>query len=330
MAVSMADISKLRTMTGAGMMDCKKALTEAEGDFDKAVELIRKRGQAIAAKRSDRDAAQGCVLAAANGDFAAIVALKCETDFVAKNADFVALTKQILDKAMEVKPASLEELNSLMIGNSSVQQLITDRSGVTGEKMELGAYEFVKGPATLAYIHPGNMLASIVAFNEAGLDVQAYKDVAMQVAAMNPIAIDEKGVPAEYVAKEREIATEKTKAEMVQKQVDNALSKAGINPAHVDSEAHIESNIEKGWITAEQAAKAREIKETVGAQAAANLKPQMIDGIVNGRIQKIYKEQTLLNQAFIKEAKINVAQYMASVSKTLTCTAFKRFTLNQE
>ena len=194
----MADISKLRTMTGAGMMDCKKALTEAEGNFDKAVELIRKRGQAIAAKRSDRDAAQGCVLAAANGDFAAIVALKCETDFVAKNADFVALTKQILDKAMEVKPASLEELNSLMIGNSSVQQLITDRSGVTGEKMELGAYEFVKGPATLAYIHPGNMLASIVAFNEAGLDVQAYKDVAMQVAAMNPIAIDEKGVPAEY------------------------------------------------------------------------------------------------------------------------------------
>ncbi len=330
MAVSMADISKLRTMTGAGMMDCKKALTEAEGDFDKAVELIRKRGQAIAAKRSDRDAAEGCVLAAANGDFAAIVALKCETDFVAKNADFVALTKQILDKAIEAKPADMAELNSLMIGNSTIQQLITDRSGVTGEKMELGAYEFVKGTSTIAYIHPGNMLASIVAFNEAGLDVQAYKDVAMQVAAMNPIAVDEAGVSADYVAKEREIATEKTKAELVQKQVDNALSKAGINPAHVDSEAHIESNMEKGWITAEQAAKAREIKATVAEQAAANLKQQMIDGIVNGRIQKIYKEQTLLNQAFIKEQKMTVAQYMASVSKSFTATSFKRFTLNQE
>ncbi len=330
MAVSMADISKLRTMTGAGMMDCKKALTEAEGDFDKAVELIRKRGQAIAAKRSDRDAAQGCVLAAANDGFACIVALKCETDFVAKNADFVALTKQILDKAVEVKPSSKDELLGLMIGNSTIQQLITDRSGVTGEKMELGEYTFVNGASTIAYVHPGNMLASIVAFNEAGLDVQVYKDVAMQVAAMNPIAIDENGVPADYVAKEREIATEKTKAEMIQKQVDNALSKAGINPAHVDSEAHIESNVEKGWLTAEQAAQAREIKATVSEQAASNLKQQMIDGIVNGRIQKIYKEQTLLNQAFIKEAKMNVAQYMSSVSKSLTATEFKRFTLNQE
>jgi elongation factor Ts len=330
MAVSLADISKLRTMTGADMMDCKKALTEAEGNFDKAVELIRKRGQAIAAKRSDREAAQGCVLAAAKDGFAAIVALKCETDFVAKNADFVALTQQILDKAMEAKPASLEALTALNIGGSTIQQLITDRSGVTGEKMELGMYEFVNGPAVWAYIHPGNMLASIVAFNETGLDNQVYKDVAMQVAAMNPISVSEKDVPADYVAKEREIATEKTKAELIQKQVEAALTKAGINPAHVDSEAHIESNTEKGWITAEQAAKAREIKVTVAEQAAGNLKQQMIDGIVNGRIQKIYKEQTLLNQAFIKEAKINVAQYMASVSKGLTATAFKRVTLNEE
>lgn len=330
MAVTIADIQKLRTMTGAGMMDCKKALAEAEGNFDKAVELIRKKGQAIAAKRSDREASEGCVLAAAKDGFAAIVALKCETDFVAKNADFITLTEQILNKAMEEKPASLDELSNASINGSTVQQLITDRSGVTGEKMELGGYEFVKGTTTLAYIHPGNKLASIVAFNEAGLDIQVYKDIAMQVAAMNPIAIDEKGVPAEYVAKEREIATEKTKAELVQKQVDNALSKAGINPAHVDSDAHIESNMEKGWITAEQAAKAREIKATIGESAAAALKPQMIEGIVNGRIQKIYKEQTLLNQAFIKDAKMNVAQYMASVSKSLTATDFKRFTLNEE
>lgn len=330
MAVSLADISKLRTMTGAGMMDCKKALTEAEGDFDKAVELIRKRGQAIAAKRSDREAAQGCVLAAAQDGFAAIVALKCETDFVAKNADFIALTKQILDKAMEVKPASLEALTSTMIGNSSIQQLITDRSGVTGEKMELGMYEFVNGDSACAYIHPGNMLASIVAFNQAGLDAQAYKDVAMQVAAMNPVAVDESKVPAAVVEKEREIATEKTKADLIQKQVEGALSKAGINPAHVDSEAHIESNLEKGWITAEQADKAREIKATVAEQAAGNLKEQMVSNIVNGRIAKFYKEITLLNQLFIKDQKISVAQYMASVSKGFTATDFKRVTLNEE
>ncbi len=330
MAVSLADISKLRTMTGAGMMDCKKALTEAEGDFDKAVELIRKRGQAIAAKRSDREAAQGCVLAAAKDGFAAIVALKCETDFVAKNADFVALTQQILDKAMEVKPASLEALTSTMIGNSTIQQLITDRSGVTGEKMELGMYEFVNGTATWAYIHPGNMLASIVAFNQAGLDIQAYKDVAMQVAAMNPASVDESGVPADLVAKEREIATEKTKADLIQKQVEGALSKAGINPAHVDSDSHIESNLEKGWITAEQADKAREIKKTVAEQAAANLKEQMINNIVNGRIAKFYKEVTLLNQLFIKDQKITVAQYMGSVSKGFTATDLKRVTLNEE
>ena len=330
MAVSLADISKLRTMTGAGMMDCKKALTEAEGDFDKAVELIRKRGQAIAAKRSDREAAQGCVLAAAKDGFAAIVALKCETDFVAKNADFVALTQQILDKAMEVKPASLEALTSTTIGNSTIQQLITDRSGVTGEKMELGMYEFVNGTATWAYIHPGNMLASIVAFNQAGLDIQAYKDVAMQVAAMNPASVDESGVPAELVAKEREIATEKTKSDLIQKQVEGALSKAGINPAHVDSDSHIESNLEKGWITAEQAEKAREIKKTVAEQAAANLKEQMINNIVNGRIAKFYKEVTLLNQLFIKDQKITVAQYMNSVAKGFTATDLKRVTLNEE
>ena len=230
---------------------------------------------------------------------------------------------------MKAKPANIEDLKNLTINGSTVAQLITDRSGVTGEKMELGAYEFVNGAATLAYIHPGNKLASIVAFNEAGAETQVYKNVAMQVAAMNPIAVDEKGVSEEFVAKEREIATENTKAELVKKQVDNALSKAGINPAHVDSDAHIESNLEKGWITAEQAAKAREIKVSEAEKAAANLKPQM-EGIVNGRIQKIYKEQTLMNQAFIMDEKINVAQYLNSVSKTLLPTSFKRFTLNQE
>ncbi len=330
MAVSMADISKLRKLTGAGLMDCKKALTEAESDFDKAVELIRKRGQAIAAKRSDRDAAEGCILAAANGGFAATVALKCETDFVARNEDFVALTQKILDKAMEVKPSSIDELCALTIGNDSIQQLITNQSGVTGEKMELGMYEFVSGEATFAYIHPGNRLASIVAFNQAGLDNQIYKDVAMQVAAMNPVALDEASVPAEVIEREKEVAIEKTKQEQVAKAVEVALQKAGINPAHVDSEEHIESNMAKGWISEEDAAKAREIKERVGAEKAASLPAQMIENIVKGRIAKFFKESTLLEQAFVKDQKISVAQYMNSASKGLTATSFKRITLNQE
>lgn len=330
MAISMADISKLRSMTGAGMMDCKKALTEAEGDFDKAVEIIRKRGQAIAAKRSDRDAAEGCILAGAKDGFAATIALKCETDFVAKNADFIALAQQILDKAIEAKPATLEELNGLSIGNSTIQQLITDRSGVTGEKMELGMYEFVNGEATFAYIHPGNRLASVVAFNQKGIDEQVYKDIAMQIAAMNPVAVDEAGVSAEVIEKEKEVAIEKTKQDQIAKAVEVALKKAGINPAHVDSEDHIESNMAKGWITAEDAAKAREIKEKVAAEKAESLPAQMIENIVKGRIAKFFKECTLLEQAFIKDQKASVADYLKSVSKDLTVTSFKRITLNQE
>ncbi|MBO4804703.1 MAG: elongation factor Ts [Paludibacteraceae bacterium] len=330
MAITLAEISKLRTMTGAGMMDCKNALNEANGDFDKAIEIIRKKGQAIAAKRSDRQAAEGCILAGVNGNYAVALALKCETDFVAKNADFIALTQQILDFALANKPADLEALKAGVINGSTIQQLVTDRSGITGEKMELDMFCSVSGESVIAYVHPGNKLASIVAFNLANVDNAVAKDVAMQVAAMSPIAIDPSGVPAEEIEKEREIAAEKTKAEMVQKQVDNALSKAGINPAHVDSEAHIESNMAKGWITEEQAAKAREIKVSAAEQAAANLKPQMLENIVNGRINKLFKEKTLLQQEFIKDAKMNVAQYMDKQCKGLTATAFKRITLNQE
>lgn len=329
MAVTMAEIQKLRTMTGAGMMDCKNALTESNGDIEKAIELIRKRGQAIAAKRSDREASEGCVLAAAGDDFAAVVALKCETDFVAQNAEFIALTKQILDKAMETKVETAEALLATQIDGRTLQELITDKSGVTGEKMELGYYETVKGESVTSYIHPGNKLATVVAFNEAA-DAAIMKDVAMQIAAMSPIAVDEAGVSEEFIANERSVATEKTKAEQIKKKVENALSKAGINPAHVDSEAHIESNMSKGWITAEDAAKAREIIASESVAAAANLNEKMIENIVNGRIQKIFKEQTLLNQAFIKDAKMSVAQYLASASKTLTVSAFKRVTLNQE
>ncbi|MCQ2193881.1 MAG: translation elongation factor Ts [Paludibacteraceae bacterium] len=330
MAVTMDDIKKLREKTGAGLADVKKALTEADGDMDKAVEILRKKGQAIAAKRSDRQAAEGCILAGVNGNYAVALALKCETDFVAKNADFIALTQTILDFALANKPANAEALKAGVINGLTIDQLITERSGVTGEKMELDMFSFVTGESVIAYIHPGNKLASIVAFNMAGVDTAVAKDVAMQVAAMAPIAVDPSGVPAEEINKEREIAAEKTKAEMVQKQVDNALSKAGINPAHVDSEDHINSNMAKGWITEEQAAKAREIKATVGEQAAANLKQQMIDNIVNGRINKLFKEKTLLQQEFIKDSKMNVAQYMESQMKGLSATDFKRITLNNE
>ncbi|MDD4417166.1 MAG: translation elongation factor Ts, partial [Proteiniphilum sp.] len=162
MAVSMADIQHLRKMTGAGMMDCKNALNEANGDFDKAMEIIRKKGQAVAAKREDREASEGCVLARTEGDFAAVVALQCETDFVAKNEEFVALTGKILDAAIEHKPKNLEQLLSLELSNGTVSQLITDKIGTTGEKMELGYYEHITAPYVTSYIHMGNKLATIV------------------------------------------------------------------------------------------------------------------------------------------------------------------------
>ena len=256
MAVTMADITKLRKMTGAGMMDCKNALTEADGDYDKAMEIIRKKGQAVAAKRSEREASEGCVLAKTTGDYAVVIALKCETDFVAQNADFVKLTQDILDLAVANKCKTLDEVKALPMGNGTVQDAVTDRSGITGEKMELDGYMTVEGASTAVYNHMNrNGLCTIVAFNK-NVDEQLAKQVAMQIAAMNPIAIDEDGVSEEVKQKEIEVAIEKTKAEQVQKAVEAALKKANINPAHVDSEDHMESNMAKGWITAEDVAKA--------------------------------------------------------------------------
>ncbi|GHV51482.1 hypothetical protein FACS1894181_13370 [Bacteroidia bacterium] len=211
MAVTMADISHLRKMSGAGMMDCKHALEESDGDFEKAMEIIRKKGQAVAAKRSDREASEGCVLAVSEGGFAAIVALKCETDFVAKNEQFVALTKDILDVASAKKPASLDELKAApMSDGRTIEEHITDRIGVTGEKMELGFYEFLDGASTISYIHPGNKLATIVAFNQP-LEYQVARDVAMQVAAMNPIAVKPEEVSQKTIDQEMDIAREKAR-----------------------------------------------------------------------------------------------------------------------
>ena len=272
MAVTMADITHLRKMSGAGMMDCKKALEEADNDFEKAMEIIRKKGQAVAAKRSDREAAEGCVLAADEGGFAAIVALKCETDFVAKNADFVALTQDILNAAMTGKPASKEALLAATLqGGRTVENHITDRIGVTGEKVELGYYESVQGAATVSYIHPGNTLASIVAFNEP-VDHHVAREIAMQVAAMNPVAVTPDEVPAHVLDTEREVARDKAR-------------QAG--------------------------------------------KPEnLLDRIAEGALQKYFKENTLLQQEYVKDAKLTVQQYLQQQSKTLTVTAFKRVTLN--
>ncbi len=331
MAVTMAEISKLRNMTGAGMMDCKKALIEANNDMEKAIELIRKRGQAIAAKRSDRDAAQGCVLAKAEGDFAVIVALKCETDFVAKNADFVALTKQILDEAIKNRPATLDDLNKMMIDGRSVADLVTDRSGVTGEKMELGYYETVTGKSTVAYVHPGNMLATIAAFAEENADLKVMKGIAMQVAAMNPVALDRNSVDQKVIDTEIQVAIDKTKAEQVQKAVEAALKKAGFNLYICESEEHLNEGIMKGMITEAQAQEIREIKEKVAAEKAANLPEQMIQNIAKGRLNKFFQESTLVEQQFVggeTEQKMDVQTYLKNNNTTVT--GFRRVTLNQE
>ena len=274
MGVSIQDIAKLRKLTAAGMMDVKKALEEAAGDFEKAIELLRKRGQALAAKRSDREAEEGCILAAHEGGYAVAIEIKCETDFVAKNEDFIALAKSVLDVAKS-KPEITKDalLVTPLADGRTVQEHITERSGVTGEKMELGYYEFVKGAAAISYIHPGNRLATIVAFNEA-VDAQVARDVAMQIAAMNPAGITEDDVPAEI--KERELSIARDKAR----------------------EAGKPENI--------------------------------IEHIAEGALKKYYKENTLLEQAFVKDNKVNIQQYLQAQSKTLTVTAFKRASLSAE
>ncbi|MDR0427191.1 MAG: translation elongation factor Ts [Dysgonamonadaceae bacterium] len=222
MAVTMADIQRLRKMTGAGMMDCKNALNEAGGDFDKAIEIIRKKGQAVAAKREDREAAEGCVLAATKGNFAAIVAVKCETDFVAKGEEFIGMVKAILNAALEKQPKSTEELNELTVDGRKVSELITDRIGITGEKMELGAYEYISATSTVSYVHPGNKLATVCGFNLADVDFQVAKDIAMQIAAMNPVSVNKESVPGEIVEKEKKIAREKA---MEQGKPENILDR---------------------------------------------------------------------------------------------------------
>ena len=271
--IKAAEVSKLRKITGAGMMDCKKALQKSDGDFDKAIEIIRKSGQAVANKRADREATEGVVLAKVNetGNKGAIIALNCETDFVAKNADYIKFTQSILDLALNEVPSNLDELKGLKLGDSTVQDLITEKVGIIGEKLDLAYYDKITAPTVTAYIHPGNKLASLIGLS-LDTDPQVGKDVAMQVAAMRPVAVDKEGISQEIIDKEMEIGKEQAKREG---KPDNLLEK-----------------------------------------------------IAFGKLNKFFKENTLLNQAFVKENKKTVKQYLQEQNKELTVTEFKRFTLS--
>lgn len=331
MAVSIEDIKKLRNMTGAGLSDCKNALNEAEGNLEAAIELIRKRGQAIAAKRSDREAAEGCVLVKVDGNFGVICALKCETDFVAKNADFVALANEIIDAALAARCTSIEEVKNLTLGGRSVAERITELSGVTGEKMELDGYFTVTGESIAAYNHQNNnVLCTLVAFNKPIEDATVGKNVAMQVASAAPIAVNADAVPQETKDNEFAVAVEKTKVEQVQKAVEAAIKKAGFNAYIAESEEHINEGIMKGRITEEEAQAIRDLKEKTAAEKAASLNEGMIQNIAKGRLNKFFKEVCLVEQEYIWDKALTVEQYLNSVEKGLTVTDFKCFTLRAE
>lgn len=274
--ITAADVNKLRKQTGAGMMDCKKALVEAEGDFDRAIDLLRKKGQKVAAKRGDRDANEGLVVAKTTPDNkkAVMVVVNCETDFVAKNDDFSAFANKILDIAIENSPANLDELKNISFdGNGlSIADKIIEQTGVIGEKIDVSGYEVVEADQAIAYNHPGNKLASIVGLNKAGEAMaEAGKQVAMQVAAMDPVAIDESTVPQEIIEKEMALGKEK---------------------------------------------------------ALAEGKPEnIVEKIAEGTVKKYLKENTLLNQASVRDNKKTVAQMLSEIESGLTVTDFKRIML---
>jgi len=273
-AISAADVAKLRRVTLAGMMDCKKALEESEGNFEKAIEIIRKKGQAVANKRADKEASEGVVLSkvSSNGKIGTMIVLNSETDFVAKNADFLALANKILDVALAKNPANLEELKSLPMDGGKVGDKVVEYVGIIGEKLDLSYFEKIEATHVQAYIHPGNRLATLVGFTKSGVDVQVYKDVAMQIAAMNPVAVDKDFVSETVIAQEIEIGKE---------------------------------------------------------QARRDGKPEeMLEKIAQGKLNKFFKESTLLNQDFVKDNKMTIRQYLQAVDKDLSVTGFKRFTLN--
>jgi len=269
--ITASDVAKLRRQTGAGMMDCKKALVESNGDFEIAVDVLRKKGQKVAAKRADRDALEGVVIAKNNSDNtkAILVSLNCETDFVAKNDDFINLAYKILDTALVNDISNSEKLNELSLGDMSVSEKIIEQTGVIGEKLEVSCY-VIEAKQVSSYIHAGNRLATIVGFSDSS-DEQVTRDVAMQVAAMNPLAVDKDGISQEVIDRELEVAKDLAKQEG---------------------------------------------------------KPEeMLEKIALGRLNKFYKENTLLNQAFIKDGKKSVSQYLNDHKKDMTVLMFKRLGL---
>ena len=329
MEIKAADVAKLRQMTGAGMMDCKKALVEANGDYERAKEIIREKGKLVAAKRADRETSEGAVISKVAEGKAIVVGLGCETDFVAKNAEFQALAEAIAETAIANFPADKDALMACVLADGrTVEAAVTEQTGKTGEKHVIVGYETVEAPYISAYMHKiTGKLAAVVGFNKA-FDEQVAKGVAMQVASMNPVAVSAESVPQSVIDAELKTATEKTKEELVQKAVDAALTKAGINPAHVDSEAHIESNQAKGWITAEQAEQAREIIKTVSAEKAANLPEQMVANIAKGRLQKFFKEQTLEEQGYqMGDGKTAVKDVIKAADAEAKVLSFKRVSL---
>ncbi|MFC2107122.1 translation elongation factor Ts [Bacteroidota bacterium] len=273
--ITAAEVNNLRKITGAGMMDCKKALQESEGDVEKAIDILRKKGQKVASKRADKEAKEGVVIALANEDnsFAAVVMVNCETDFVAKNEDFVSFVRSIAQKAIDEKPKSIDELKALDLNGRTVEENLSDQLGKIGEKIEIGGYEFIDAPASVAYIHMGNKLATIVGLNMNDIEDAANigKDIAMQVAAMNPVALDKESVPQEVIDKEIEIGKD---------------------------------------------------------QARQEGKPEeMLEKISMGKLNKFFKENTLLNQEFIKASKTPVRDYLKGKHPELTVTEFKRLML---
>ncbi|MBQ3741741.1 MAG: elongation factor Ts [Prevotella sp.] len=332
MAISIDDIKKLRAMTGAGLADVKKALTEAEGDFDKAKELLRERGLAIAAKRSDRETSNGCVLAKCDNGFAAILALKCETDFVANGADFIALTQQILDAAVAAKVKTLDEVKELVLADGQkAQDAVTQRSGITGEKMELDGYNVLEGENIEIYDHMGkHTLCTMVQTNKPAAEI-GHK-VAMQVAAMKPVALNAESVPQEILDSEYKTAVEKTKLEQCQKAVESALKKAGYNLYIAENEEHLAEGIAKGNITEAQADDIRRIKVEVAEEKAKNLPAQMVENIAKGRVSKFLKENCLVDQEFQfgDGDKASVSQWLKKQDAELAICDFKRFTLAAE
>ena len=330
MNITASQVNELRQMTGAGMMDCKKALVETDGDIQAAIDILRKKGMAKAAKRADRNASEGCVLSKSTDDhkYAAIVMVNCETDFVANNADFVKFTKDVLDKAVANRVKNIDELKAMDLNGQTVEALVANQSAVTGEKTELGAFKVLEGAYVTNYNHPGNRLATIVEMNKSfdGIEEVSH-EVAMHVAAMNPMAVSEAAISQEVKDRELAVAVDKTKEELIGKEVEKALRKVGINPNHVDSDDHIDSNITKGYITAEQGAQAREIKATV--PGTVNLNEGMVQNIAKGRLGKFFKENCLLNQVSLVADPKTVGQYIQDADKEATVNAFYRVKLGE-